>query len=94
MNTKELEITEVKVFPLANALTNLKANVKVVLNDCFVLRGLKVIKGQFGHFMALPNLSPGSPNKLYDISSVNFRKKLQNMVLQEYAKALSAAVPA
>jgi DNA-binding cell septation regulator SpoVG len=58
-----------------------------------VLSGLKIIKGQFGHFLAFPNQSPGLPFKYYDTRSMSFRKKMQNTVLQEYARALAASVP-
>ena len=93
MKTKELDITEIRVFPIGDSLSDLKASAKVVLNECLVLSGLKVIKGQFGHFLAFPNQSPGSPYKYYDTSSMSFRKKMQNSVLQEYARALAALTP-
>jgi len=90
MKNNDLDITEVKVFPLKDSLTNLKANVKVVINECLVLSGLKIMKGQFGHFLSFPNQSPGSPYKYYDTSSIGFRKKMQTNVLQEYVKVLGA----
>ena len=54
------------------------------------LSGIKIVKGQFGHFLAFPNQAPGSPYKLFDTRSMRFRKKMQNSVLQEYAKVLTA----
>jgi DNA-binding cell septation regulator SpoVG len=93
MKADNLDITEIRVFPLKDSLSNLKANAKVVLNECLVLSGLKIVKGQFGHYLAYPNQSPGSPWKYYDTSSMSFRKKMQNSVLQEYAKALAASIP-
>ena len=93
MNKDNLDITEIRVFPLRDSITSLRANAKVVLNKCLVLSGLKVIKGQFGHYLAFPNQAPGSPFKYYDTSSMNFRKRLQNSVLEEYARALAATMP-
>ncbi len=93
MKEKDLDITEIRVFPLKNSLSDLKAHAKVVLNECLVLSGLKVVKGQFGHFLAFPNQSQGSPYKYYDTSSMSFRKRMQNSVLQEYARALAALTP-
>jgi len=91
--TKGLHATEVKVYPQLKTGSNIKARVKVVLNDTLVLNGLKIIKGQFGHFISFPNQQPGSPFKVYDILSFHLRRTLQNDILKEYAKALAAALP-
>lgn len=48
-----IEITEVNVFPVNEE--RLKAYVSITLNDCFVVRDLKVIKGNSGLFVAMPS---------------------------------------
>ena len=48
-----IEITEVRV-SLRND-DKLKAFVSITLNDSFVIRGLKVIKGNSGVFVAMPS---------------------------------------
>ena len=48
-----MEITEVKVFPVNEE--KLKAFVTITLDDCFIVRDLKVIKGQKGLFVAMPS---------------------------------------
>jgi len=48
-----MKITEIKVFPLAE--DKLKAYVSIVLDDCFVVRDLKVISGNGGLFVAMPS---------------------------------------
>ncbi len=48
-----MDITEIKVFPVNE--DKLKAYVTIVLNDCFVVRDLKVIQGVDGLFVAMPS---------------------------------------
>jgi stage V sporulation protein G len=48
-----MKITEVKVFPVNEE--RLKAYVTITLDDCFVVRDLKIIKGNDGLFVAMPS---------------------------------------
>jgi stage V sporulation protein G len=48
-----MEITEVKVFPVEE--DKLKAYITVVLDNCFVIRDLKIISGNTGLFVAMPS---------------------------------------
>ncbi len=48
-----MEITEVKVTPVDQ--DQLKAYVTIVLDHCFVVRDVKVIKGPNGYFVAMPS---------------------------------------
>ena len=48
-----MEITEVKVFTVEEE--KLKAYVTIILDDCFVVRDLKVISGISGLFVAMPS---------------------------------------
>ena len=47
-----MEITEVRVFPVNEE--KLKAYVTITLDNCFVVRDLKVINGNTGLFVAMP----------------------------------------
>ena len=51
--TMNMEITEIKVFPVNEE--RLKAYVTITLNDCFVIRDLKIIQGHSGLFVAMPS---------------------------------------
>jgi DNA-binding cell septation regulator SpoVG len=86
-----LTITQVRVFPYEGPVAGIKAKASVVLNHCLVLKGLKVMKGQFGHFLSFPTQSPTSPYKAYDTSSLQFRKELQHEVLRAFAGSLCAS---
>lgn len=48
-----MKITEVKVFPVNE--DRLKAYVSITLENCFVVRDLKVIQGPTGLFVAMPS---------------------------------------
>ena len=48
-----MEITEVKVFPVNEE--KLKAYITIVLDNCFVVRDLKIISGTAGLFVAMPS---------------------------------------
>ncbi|MBU6376146.1 MAG: septation regulator SpoVG [Bdellovibrionales bacterium] len=48
-----MKITEVKVYPVDE--DKLKAYVAIVLDDCFVVRDLKIIAGIDGLFVAMPS---------------------------------------
>jgi stage V sporulation protein G len=48
-----MEITEIKVFPVNEE--KLKAYITIILDNCFVVRDLKVIQGTTGLFVAMPS---------------------------------------
>lgn len=48
-----MKITEVKIFPVNEE--RLKAYVSITLDECFVIRDLKVIQGHTGLFVAMPS---------------------------------------
>ena len=48
-----MKLTEVKVFPVNEE--RLKAYVTITIDDCFVVRDLKVIMGNTGLFVAMPS---------------------------------------
>lgn len=48
-----MRITEVKIFPVNEE--RLKAYVSITIEDVFVIRDLKIIKGVTGLFVAMPS---------------------------------------
>lgn len=48
-----MRITDVKVFPVNE--DRLKAYITITIDDCFVIRDLKIIKGHDGLFVAMPS---------------------------------------
>jgi len=84
-----IEITEVRV-SLRND-EKLKAFVSITLNDSFVVRGLKIIHGNSGLFVAMPSRKrpDGQHQDLaHPINDVT-RKYLTEKVMHEYERELS-----
>lgn len=84
-----IEITEVRV-SLRND-EKLKAFVSITLNDSFVVRGLKIIKGNSGLFVAMPSRKrpDGQHQDLaHPINDIT-RKYLTDKVMCEYQKELA-----
>ena len=50
-----MDITEVRVYPVKKEDDKLKAFATITLDDCFVIRDLKVISGRSGFFIAMPS---------------------------------------
>jgi stage V sporulation protein G len=50
---RAMNITEVKVFPVNE--DRLKAYVSITIDNCFVVRDLKIIRGNEGLFVAMPS---------------------------------------
>ena len=83
-----IEITEVRV-SLRND-EKLKAFVSITLNDSFVVRGLKIIKGNSGLFVAMPSRKrpDGQHQDLaHPINDIT-RKYLTDKVMAEYDREL------
>ena len=79
-----IEITEVRV-SLRND-EKLKAFVSITLNDSFVVRGLKIIKGNSGLFVAMPSRKrpDGQHQDLAHPVNDLTRKYLTDQVMGEY----------
>ncbi len=88
-----IEITEVRV-SLRND-EKLKAFVSITLNDSFVIRGLKVIRGNSGLFVAMPSRKrpDGQHQDLaHPINDVT-RRYLTERVMAEYENELKHPSP-
>src|SRR5205085_12086705 len=84
-----IEITEVRV-SLRND-DKLKAFVSITLNDSFVIRGLKIIRGNSGLFVAMPSRKrpDGQHQDLAHPSNDATRKYLTAKVMAEFERALA-----
>jgi stage V sporulation protein G len=84
-----VEITEVRVSLRHD--DKLKAFVSITLNDSFVIRGLKIIRGNSGLFVAMPSRKrpDGQHQDLaHPINDVT-RKYLTEKVMVEYERELA-----
>lgn len=85
-----MEITEVKVFPVNE--DRLKAYVTITLNNCFVVRDLKVINGNGGLFVAMPS-KKRKDGQFKDIAhplNQETREMIENSVFEAYKQELQA----
>ncbi|OGW79104.1 MAG: hypothetical protein A3G33_03860 [Omnitrophica bacterium RIFCSPLOWO2_12_FULL_44_17] len=50
-----MKITEVRIFQKASADKKLRAFATITIDDCFVVRDIKIIEGSKGLFVAMPS---------------------------------------
>jgi stage V sporulation protein G len=86
-----MEITEVKIFPVNEE--KLKAYVTIVLDECFVVRDLKIINGSTGLFVAMPSKkrSDGSYKDIAHPLNKETRVRMEKQVLEAYLAEIKAA---
>jgi stage V sporulation protein G len=82
-----MDITEVKVFLVDE--DKLRAYVTITLDECFVVRDLKVIHGTVGLFVAMPakKRKDGTHKDIAHPLNAEMRERLERTVLSEYEKA-------
>jgi stage V sporulation protein G len=88
-----LAVTQVRVFLFKdNALSSLKAFADVVLNDQFLIRGLRVMKGEYGLFVSYPTDPFYKGVEYRDICcpiARKLREHIENCVLEKYRAAIA-----
>jgi stage V sporulation protein G len=79
-----MEITEVKVFPVEEE--KLKAYITIVLDNCFVVRDLKIISGIAGLFVAMPSKrrKDGSFKDIAHPLNQSTRATMEKIILDAY----------
>lgn len=85
-----MRITEIKVLPV-DGDEKLKAYVTIKLDDCFVVRDMKVIKGISGYFVAMPakKMKDGTYRDLVHPLDKSTRQMLEDEVMNEYRRVQS-----
>lgn len=79
-----MKITDVAVVPVDE--NKLRAYVNITIDDCFMVRGLKVIRGNDGLFVAMPN-KKGKNGLFRDVAhplNAETRKMIEDLVLDKY----------
>ncbi len=87
-----MEVTEVKVFPVNEE--RLKAYVTVTFDDSFIIRDVKVIRGNNGLFVAMPSRKrkDGSFRDIAHPLNNEAREMIEGVILKEYEKELSKQI--
>lgn len=79
-----MKITEISVAPVDE--NKLRAYVNITIDECFMIRGLKVIQGGKGLFVAMPN-KKGKNGLFRDVAhpiNPETRQMIEDMVLDKY----------
>ena len=84
-----MEITDVRVFPVDE--DKLKAYVTITLDNCFVIRDLKVINGTTGLFIAMPakRRKDGTYKDIAHPLNAETRERMERTILGEYQRQLT-----
>ena len=84
-----MHITEVRISLRDDA--KLKAFASITLDDCFVIRGLKIIKGQTGTFVAMPSRKrkDGDYQDIAHPINNSTRKWMEDIVLEKYREEVA-----
>ena len=88
-----MEITEVKVFPVNEE--KLKAYVTIILDNCFVVRDLKVIHGNTGLFVAMPSKrrKDGVFKDIAHPLNQSTRTHMEKQILEAYLAEIRRGAP-
>ena len=84
-----MKITEVKVFPVNEE--RLKAYVTITIENCFVVRDLKIIKGNEGLFVAMPakRRKDGSFKDIAHPLNSETRDRMEKTILEEFEREMA-----
>jgi len=85
-----VEVTEVKVFPVEE--DKLKAYVTITLDDCFVVRDIKVIRGTSGLFVSMPSKKrrDGTYKDVAHPLNSETRRMLEERIIAAYREVVSS----
>lgn len=83
-----MNITDVRVFPVDE--DKLKAYVTITLDNCFVVRDVKVIHGTTGLFVAMPakRRKDGTYKDIAHPLNADTRDRMEKAILIEYERHL------
>jgi len=84
-----MEITEVKVFPVAEE--KLKAFVSITFDHCFVVSDIKIIQGGNGLFVSMPSKKRknGSFRDIAHPLDSDTRRRIEEQIIREYREVVS-----
>ncbi|HON09324.1 MAG TPA: septation regulator SpoVG [Chitinispirillaceae bacterium] len=88
-----MNITEVKVTVIENEM-RLKASANIVFDDCFLVKGLKIISGSQGLFVAMPSrkLKNGRFQDIVHPLNAETRSMIEEKVISAYEEKLKDMV--
>lgn len=85
-------VTSIRIHPQADDHGQIRATADVVLNDSLFLKGIKIMRGRYGLFLAFPSSSARTGHRVFEAVSMRFRKDLQVRILKAYMDCISTPV--
>ncbi len=95
MSVNGIEVTDVIVFPVKNKQENsaLNAFCRIILNDQFIINGIRIFEGKNGPFISFPQEYSKTAGRGYDICfpiTAELRTYISDQVLSQYSLTLNA----
>ena len=84
-----MKITEVKIYPANEG--KLKAYATMVIDDCFIVRDMKVIQGENGLFVSMPSRrkKDGTFKDVAHPLNQETRKQIEERIVEEFEKGIA-----
>jgi stage V sporulation protein G len=94
MSINGIEVTDVIIFPVKNKTENsaLHAFARVIINDQFIISGIRIFEGKNGPFIRFPQEYNKAAGKGYDIcfpTTAELRTYISDQVLNQYSMSLN-----
>lgn len=85
-----MDITDIKIYPVRDA-DPLKAFARVVFDDCFLIRDIKIINGHKGLFVAMPSRREKDGNFRDVAHPINQQTRdwFEEVLLERYERSLA-----
>jgi len=87
-----LKITDIRIRLIPNSESKLKAIASITIDECFVVHDIKVLEGNQGNFISMPNRK--TPEGEYkDVAhpiNTATREEINRLVLAKYEEELKA----
>ena len=88
-----MKITDIRIHLIPNSESKLKARASITIEDCFVVHDIKILEGNQGYFICMPNRK--TPEGIYkDVAhpiNTATRVEINKLVLDKYEEELKAA---
>lgn len=87
-----MQVTNVRLRVVNRENDRIKAHAAIVFDDCFVVEGIKVVRGNKGVFVAMPSIQSKSGDGYQDIAhpiNSECRKMVTDAVMKKYEEVLA-----
>jgi len=86
-----MNITETRIRLVKKEEDKLKGVASITIDDCFVIHDIKILKGNTGHFIAMPSKKKPSGEHRDIVHPLNTetRNMLETLILSEFDKAVA-----